>query len=97
MLLYNQVFGEKLLRQLALISSNFDSYCRPHPRHSKLESPNLSLSTERLLHFLLKSGSERKTLIDVWRADRLGELNFVGLAVRETLHHAARRHNNSAL
>jgi len=91
-LLYNQVFGEKFLRQLALISSNFDTYCRPHPGHPKLESLSLSLSTANLLHFLSESGSERKTLIDVWRADRLGELNFVGLAVRETLHNAARRY-----
>lgn len=86
------MFGEKLLRQLALISLNSDSYCRPHPGHPKLSSLNLSLSTEKLLHFLSKSGSERKTVIDVRRADKLGELNFVGLAVRETLHNAARRY-----
>jgi len=56
------------------------------------ERLNSLLSTAKSLHFLSKSGSERKTLIDVWRADRLGELNFVGLAVRETSHNAARRY-----
>jgi hypothetical protein len=59
------------------------------PEILKPESLNFLLSTAKSLHFLSKADPEREKLIDVWRVDRLGELNFVGLAVRITPHTAA--------